>query len=63
VHRSDYLQFDHQTQQLAYQVPQLAPQPSLEDTLKAVMQSIEKFMQSTKKNMQAFMQSTEKNMQ
>jgi hypothetical protein len=46
VHHSDYPQFDQEAQPLAYQVPQPTPQSSLEEMMKA-------FMQSTKKTLQA----------
>jgi chromosome segregation ATPase len=45
LHHSDYPQFNHQAQPLAYQVPQPAPQSSLEDMMKELMQSTDKFMQ------------------
>jgi small-conductance mechanosensitive channel len=56
LHHSDYPQFDHQAQSSAYQALQPAPQSSLEDTLKA-------FMQSTDKNLQALTQSISKSNQ
>jgi hypothetical protein len=39
LHHSDYLQFNHQAQRSVYQVPQLAPKISLEDTLQAFIQA------------------------
>jgi hypothetical protein len=45
LHHSDYPQFNHQAQPPAYQVSQPAPQFSLEDMMKALMQSTDKFMQ------------------
>jgi hypothetical protein len=53
LHHSDYPQFDHQAQPSAYQPPQPAPQSSLEEMMKA-------FMQSTDKNLQALTQSNDK---
>jgi hypothetical protein len=58
MHHSDYPQFDHQAQSPAYQVPQIVPQSSLEDTLKAFMQSIDKILQSNKKDMQGMNRSS-----
>jgi hypothetical protein len=52
VHHSDYLQFDHQAQPSAYQAPQPAPQSSLEEMMKAFMQSTNKFVQATDRNIQ-----------
>jgi hypothetical protein len=59
VHHSDYLQFDHQAQPSAYQTPQPAPQFSLEEMMKAFMQSTNKFTRSTDK----FVQATDRNIQ
>jgi hypothetical protein len=53
VHHSDYPRFNHQAQPPAYQPPQLAPQSSLEEMMKA-------FMQLTDKNLQALTQSNDK---
>jgi hypothetical protein len=59
VHHSDYLQFDHQAQPSTYQTPQLAPQFSLEEMIKAFMKSTNKFARSTDK----FVQATDRNIQ
>jgi L-lactate utilization protein LutB len=56
LHYSNYPPFDHQAQPSAYQAAQLAPQSSLEEMMKAFMQSIDK-------NVQALTQSTDKFMQ
>jgi hypothetical protein len=59
LHHSNYPQFNHQAQPLAYQAPQLAPQSSLEEMMKACIYNQTALMQSTNK----FIQSTEKFMQ
>jgi hypothetical protein len=53
LHHSNYLQFGHQAQPPVYQVPQHAPQSSLEDMMKALMQSTDKFMQRTDQAVQS----------
>jgi predicted phage tail protein len=53
LHHSDYPQFIHQAQPLAYQVPQPASQSSLEDMMKELMQSTDKFMQQTDQAVQS----------
>jgi hypothetical protein len=53
LHHSDYPQFGHQAHPPVYQVPQHAPQSSLEDMMKALMQSTDKFMQRTDQAVQS----------
>jgi hypothetical protein len=53
LHHSDYPQFNHQAEPPAYQVPQPTLQSSLEDMMKALMQSTDKFMQRTDQAVQS----------
>jgi hypothetical protein len=63
MHHSDYLQFDHQAQPPTYQVPQPTPQSSLEEMMKAFIQSIDKNLQALTQSIDKFVQATNKNIQ
>jgi predicted nuclease with TOPRIM domain len=58
LHRSDYSQFDHQAQPFAYQAPQPTPQTSLEEMMKAFVQSTDKNLQELKNGNQELKNAT-----
>jgi hypothetical protein len=58
LHHSDYPQFDHQAQPFAYQAPQPAPQSSLEEMMKAFVQSTNKNLQELKNGNQELKNAT-----
>jgi hypothetical protein len=63
LHHSDYPQFNHQAQPSAYQAPQSTPQSSLEEMMKAFMQSTDKNLLALTQSTDKFVQSTDKNIQ